>query len=104
MKLSHDHGACPNLPSGSWSQAHRATTQRTALRETCIWKSGEIGETVKLLLKFRANPNQVAKLQSNPMNAYEMACRKNNKQAIEQLETVTPPEICIGHIFVVGWP
>jgi hypothetical protein len=98
VKLLLDHGACPNLPSGSWGQGQRPTTQRTALHEACIWKSDEAGEIVKLLLQFRANPRQVAKLKSKTMSAFEMACHKKNevaKQAIEQFVAVTQPEGCL---------
>ena len=73
VKLLLDHGACPNLPSGSWGQGQRPTTERTALHEACIWKRGESGEIVKLLLKFAAKPCQVAKLKSKTIHGDDLA-------------------------------
>ena len=68
IKLLLEHRASPNVHDGLDRDPH---IQRNALHEACMWKEG--GSVIALLLDHNADVNATARLNSNLMNAYEMA-------------------------------
>ena len=81
IKLLLEHRASPNVHDGLGRDPH---IQRNALHEACMWKEG--GPVIALLLDHNADVNATARLNSEMMNAYEMALHTGNSVAVRTVE------------------